>query len=34
MSVDASAKNMQAVCRAKEQHDKTCPWAAPAPRCT
>ena len=26
MSVDASAKNMQAVCRAKEQHDKSCPW--------
>ena len=26
MSVDASAKNMQAVCKAKEVHDKTCPW--------
>ena len=26
MSIDSSAKNMQAVCRAKEQHDKTCPW--------
>ena len=26
MSIDASAKNMQAVCKAKEQHDKTCPW--------
>src|SRR5215211_1570112 len=26
MTLDASAKNMQAVCRAKEQHDKTCPW--------
>ena len=26
MSIDASAKNMQAVCQAKEQHDKTCPW--------
>ena len=25
MSVDASAKNMQAVCKAKEQHDKTLP---------
>jgi hypothetical protein len=24
--VDASAKNMQAVCKAKEHHDKTCPW--------
>ena len=26
VSVDASAKNMQAVCKAKDQHDKTCPW--------
>ena len=26
MSVDASAKNMQAVCKAKEAHDKSCPW--------
>ena len=26
MSLDASAKNMQAVCNAKEHHDKTCPW--------
>jgi hypothetical protein len=26
MSTDASAKNMQAVCKAKEVHDKTCPW--------
>ena len=26
MSIDASARNMQAVCNAKEQHDKTCPW--------
>ena len=26
MSIDASAKNMQAVCKAKEHHDKTCPW--------
>ena len=26
MSIDASAKNMQAVCQAKEHHDKTCPW--------
>ena len=26
MSIDASAKNMQAVCRAKEHHDKRCPW--------
>ncbi len=22
----ASAKNMQAVCKAKEAHDKSCPW--------
>jgi hypothetical protein len=26
VSTDASAKNMQAVCQAKEHHDKTCPW--------
>ena len=26
MSLEASAKNMQAVCKAKEHHDKTCPW--------
>ena len=26
MTLDASAKNMQAVCQAKEHHDKTCPW--------
>jgi hypothetical protein len=26
VSTDASAKNMQAVCKAKEHHDKTCPW--------
>ena len=26
MSLDASAKNMQAVCKAKEHHDRTCPW--------
>ena len=26
MSTDASAKNMQAVCKAKEVHDKTCPF--------
>jgi hypothetical protein len=26
VSVDASAKNMQAVCKAKEVHDKSCPW--------
>jgi hypothetical protein len=26
MGLDASAKNMQAVCKAKEHHDRTCPW--------
>jgi hypothetical protein len=26
VSIDASAKNMQAVCKAKEHHDRTCPW--------
>ena len=26
MSTGASAKNMEAVCKAKEHHDKTCPW--------
>jgi hypothetical protein len=26
MSLDASAKNMQAVCKAKEAHDRSCPW--------
>src|SRR4029079_19317442 len=26
VSVDASAKNTQAACKAKEQHDKSCPW--------
>ena len=26
VSLDASAKNMQAVCKAKEHHDRTCPW--------
>ena len=30
MSTDASAKNMQAVCKAKEQHDKTCPYGGTA----
>ncbi len=30
MSLDASAKNMQAVCKAKEHHDKTCPWGGNA----
>jgi hypothetical protein len=30
MSVEASGKNMQAVCQAKEVHDKTCPWGGKA----
>jgi hypothetical protein len=30
MSLDASAKNMQAVCKAKEVHDKTCPYGGMA----
>ena len=30
VSIDASAKNMQAVCRAKEAHDKSCPWGGKA----
>jgi hypothetical protein len=30
VSIDASAKNMQAVCKAKEQHDKTCPYGGKA----
>ena len=30
MSLDASAKNMQAVCKAKEHHDRTCPWGGTA----
>ena len=30
MSVEASGKNMQAVCKAKENHDKTCPWGGKA----
>ena len=32
MSLDASAKNMQAVCKAKEVHDKSCPWGGKANR--
>jgi len=32
MSTDASAKNMQAVCKAKEAHDKSCPWGGRANR--
>ena len=30
MSTDASAKNMQAVCKAKEAHDASCPWGGKA----
>jgi hypothetical protein len=30
VSIDASAKNMQAVCKAKEVHDKSCPWGGKA----
>ena len=30
MSTDASAKNMQAVCQAKEAHDRSCPWGGKA----
>ena len=32
MSVDASAKNMQAVCKAKEVHNRSCPWGGSANR--
>ena len=30
MSIEASGKNMQAVCKAKEVHDKTCPYGGNA----
>ena len=30
MSIDASAKNMQAVCKAEEAHDTSCPWGGKA----
>lgn len=30
MSLDASAKNMQAVCKAKEVHNATCPYGGAA----
>jgi hypothetical protein len=30
MSVEASGKNMRAVCAAKEAHDKSCPWGGKA----
>ena len=30
MSIDASAKNMQAVCKAKDAHNESCPWGGQA----
>ena len=30
MSVEASGKNMRAVCQAKEVHDRTCQWGGKA----
>jgi hypothetical protein len=30
MSVDASAKNMQAVCKARDAHNASCPWGGQA----
>ena len=30
MSLDASAKNMQAVCKAKEAHNSSCPYGGQA----
>ena len=30
MSIEASGKNMQAVCKAKEVHNKTCVWGGMA----
>jgi hypothetical protein len=30
VSVEASGKNMKAVCEAKEVHNKTCPWGGTA----
>lgn len=30
MSIDASAKNMQAVCKAKEDHNANCPFGGTA----
>jgi hypothetical protein len=30
VTVDASGKNMRAVCQAKEVHDKTCVWGGKA----
>ncbi|WP_156027650.1 hypothetical protein [Candidatus Solirubrobacter pratensis] len=30
MSLEASSKNMEAVCKAKEVHDRTCVWGGKA----
>ena len=30
MSIEASGKNMRAVCQAKEVHDRTCQWGGKA----
>ena len=30
MSLEASGKNMEAVCKAKEVHNRTCPWGGTA----
>ena len=30
MSVEASGKNMEAVCKAKEAHNRSCPWGGNA----
>ena len=30
MSLEASGKNMEAVCKAKEAHNNTCPWGGNA----
>jgi hypothetical protein len=30
VSIEASGKNMEAVCKAKEVHNRTCPWGGTA----
>ena len=30
MSIEASGKNMEAVCKAKEAHNQSCPWGGNA----
>jgi hypothetical protein len=30
VSVDASAKNMQAICKARDAHNASCPWGGQA----